>query len=133
MGKENEDNVLIEDDGPEEKEGIIIVEDDPSASAEPEDDNDNDDDRVTAEADDDDDSEREAIRERRRKEKVDRKERRETAIKRDKTELDFLRNRNDDLEKRISTQEQRAPWAILWKNSQGLPAATVPTNSGSSS
>tara|TARA_R110000764_G_scaffold89892_1_gene171815 strand:+ start:1910 stop:2056 length:147 start_codon:yes stop_codon:yes gene_type:complete len=38
---------------------------------------------------------------------VDRKERRETAIKRDKTELDFLRNRNDDLEKRISNQEQR--------------------------
>tara|TARA_R110002110_G_scaffold41820_2_gene132295 strand:+ start:628 stop:1590 length:963 start_codon:yes stop_codon:yes gene_type:complete len=126
MGKENEDNVLIEDDGPEEKEGIIIVEDDPSASAEPEDDNDNDDDRVTAEAadDDDDDSEREAIRERRRKEKVDRKERRETAIKRDKTELDFLRNRNDDLEKRISTQEQRAHNQEL----QGIDAAIAQAN-----
>jgi len=107
MSEEIEDGVLIEEDGPEEKEGIIIVEDDPSATAD-QDNDDDEDDRVTAEADSRDDSEREAIRERRRKEKVDRKGRRETAIKRDKTELDFLRGRNDDLERRITTQEQRA-------------------------
>jgi len=109
MSEENEDTVLIEDDGPEEKEGIIIVEEDPDKEVPTE--VSEDDERVTAAADDDEDednSERNAIRERRRKEKVDRKERRETAIKRDKTELDFLRGRNDDLERRISTQEHRA-------------------------
>jgi len=107
MSDEKEDTVLIEDDGPEDKkEQIIIVEDDSDNS---EDDNDEDE-RVTSasEDDDDDQSERSAIRDRRRKEKQDRKERRETAIKRDKTELDFLRGRNDDLEKRLTTQEQRA-------------------------
>ena len=51
--------------------------------------------------------EREAIRERRRLEKLDRKERREKAITRDKLELDFLRKRNDDLERRVSVTEQR--------------------------
>ena len=57
---------------------------------------------------DDTDAEREAIRERRRKEKLERKERREQAISRDKLELDFLRKRNDELERRMSAQEQRA-------------------------
>tara|TARA_R110000824_G_scaffold221019_2_gene408159 strand:+ start:808 stop:1752 length:945 start_codon:yes stop_codon:yes gene_type:complete len=104
MSEEIEEGVLIESDEKENEieDSIIIVEDDPEAK-----DDSDEDDRVTAEADND-DSEREAIRERRRKEKVDRKERRETAIKRDKTELDFLRNRNDDLERRVSTQEHRA-------------------------
>lgn len=54
------------------------------------------------------DDEREAIRERRRKEKQERKERKSQAINRDKLELDFLRKRNDDLERRISAQEVRA-------------------------
>ena len=99
--QENIEDVLIEND--EQEEELVIVEEEPSK----EDSDDDDDERVAAESDDD-DSEREAIRERRRKEKVDRKGRRETAIKRDKTELDFLRGRNDDLERRISTQEQRA-------------------------
>jgi len=52
--------------------------------------------------------EREAIRERRRQEKLERKDRRKEAISRDKLELDFLRKRNDDLERRISAQEHRA-------------------------
>jgi len=109
MSEENDDVVLVEDDEKEnEQESIVIVEDDPAKEVSTE--VSEDDDRITAEADDDeeDNSERDAIRERRRKEKVDRKERRENAIKRDKTELDFLRSRNDDLEKRITTQEQRA-------------------------
>lgn len=55
----------------------------------------------------DEEADREAIRERRRQEKKERKERREQAIKRDKTELDFLRKRNDDLERRLDAQEQR--------------------------
>lgn len=61
---------------------------------------------ATNELDEEDD--REAIRERRRQEKKERKERRDQAIKRDKTELDFLRNRNDDLERRLTAQEHRA-------------------------
>jgi hypothetical protein len=52
--------------------------------------------------------EREAIRERRRLEKQERKERRDQAIKRDKTELEFLRKRNDDLERRLTGVEQHA-------------------------
>jgi hypothetical protein len=94
--------VLKEDDddigGNEE---VVIVESDAG------DDDEGGDDRVIA-SDDGNDDEREAIRERRRQEKQDRKERREGAIKRDKLELDFLRKRNDDLERRISAQEQRA-------------------------
>jgi hypothetical protein len=57
---------------------------------------------------DDVEDEREAIRERRRKEKQERKERKTQAISRDKLELDFLRKRNDDLERRVSAQEVRA-------------------------
>jgi hypothetical protein len=94
--------VLKEDDddigGNEE---VVIVE------SEAGDDDEGGDDRVVATSDDGNDDEREAIRERRRQEKQERKERREGAIKRDKLELDFLRKRNDDLERRISAQEQR--------------------------
>ena len=115
--QENIEDVLIEND--EQEEELVIVEEEPSK----EDSDDDDDERVAAESDDD-DSEREAIRERRRKEKVDRKGRRETAIKRDKTELDFLRGRNDDLERRISTQEQRAHQQEL----TGIDAAIAQAN-----
>ena len=92
------------DERPEsEVEDIVIVEEKPL-----EDDEDSGDDRVARNEDDGNDSEREAIRERRRLEKLERKERRDKAITRDKVELDFLRNRNDELERRMSAQEQRA-------------------------
>lgn len=51
--------------------------------------------------------ERDFIRDRRRQEKLERKQRRDEARSRDKLELEFLRKRNDDLERRISAQEQR--------------------------
>ena len=54
------------------------------------------------------DDEREAIRKRRKQEKLERKERKTQAINRDKLELEFLRKRNDDLERRVSVQEVRA-------------------------
>jgi hypothetical protein len=107
-------NVMKEDDerGGEE---IIIVEDESKLTERQDDQHDDDheeDDRTASTAADDDgdgnDDEREAIRERRRLEKLERKERRDQAIKRDKLELDFLRKRNDDLERRVSAQEQRA-------------------------
>jgi len=96
--------VLKEDDEDDigGNEEVVIVE------TEADEDDDGGDDRVVATSDDDHEDERESIRERRRKEKQERKERREGAIKRDKLELDFLRKRNDDLERRISAQEQRA-------------------------
>jgi hypothetical protein len=92
----------------DDKEDIVIVEDPNKLSTAEDNDRDDDDDdadeRVTSSNED---GERDAIRERRRVEKQERKQRREEAIKRDKLELDFLRKRNDDLERRVSVQEQR--------------------------
>lgn len=51
--------------------------------------------------------ERQEIRERRKKEKLERKARRDQAIARDKLELEFLRKRNDDLERRFTVLETR--------------------------
>ena len=102
----DEELVIVED-----KNKLSKVEDDSDDQDDSDDSNGQDDDRTKSSAEDEDDGnddEREAIRERRRKEKVERKERRDTAIKRDKLELDFLRKRNDDLERRVSAQEQRA-------------------------
>jgi hypothetical protein len=94
-------DVMREND---ERDDIVIVEDPAHLTQ------DDYDDAPLARSDDDEgstDSERDAIRERRRQEKLDRKQRRDEAMKRDKLELDFLRKRNDDLERRVSVQEQR--------------------------
>jgi len=93
----------------EKDEEIIIVEDEAKLSQNEEEDDDDQDEPLaqSKEEDDEGDDERETIRERRRQEKQDRKVRRDEAIKRDKLELDFLRKRNDDLERRVSVQEQR--------------------------
>ena len=99
---------LREDD--DNDEDIVIVEDESKLSQNADEDDDDQDDAPVGRSDDDDgsDDEREAIRERRRQEKQERKMRRDEAIKRDKLELEFLRKRNDDLERRVSAQEQRA-------------------------
>lgn len=90
----NENENQNENDSQEQ---IVIVEDD------------GDDDIVARQSSEDgNDPERAAIRERRRKEKAERKDRRDKAITRDKLELNFLRQRNEDLERRLSTQEMRA-------------------------
>lgn len=98
-----------------EKEDFVIVEEDPKAQAKGSDDDEADDEDDEGDEGDervakssDDDAERESIRERRRNEKQDRKERREKAITRDKLELDFLRKRNDALERRLTVQEQKS-------------------------
>lgn len=90
LNNDNEEIVIIEDENQNIEENY---EDEPQKNA----------------ADD----ERDSIRERRRAEKHERKERRDQAIKRDKIELDFLRKRNDDLERRLSAQEQRAVYSDL--------------------
>jgi hypothetical protein len=121
--------VLKEDDEKLHEEEIVIVEEDPSKKVEEaaEDDDHEEDERSTKAADDEEknasDDEREAIRERRRLEKLERKERREKAITRDKVELEFLRKRNDDLERRFSTIEQRAYHADLSSFDQQIAAA----------
>lgn len=113
-------DVLKEDD--EAQDDIVIVEDPKQLSTDAEDrdddDQDDDDDRRVSNNDDDDsedpdEKEREAIRERRRVEKLERKQRRDEAIKRDKLELDFLRKQNDQLERRLAGVEQRTHQADL--------------------
>lgn len=79
---------------------------------------------ATEDEDDGNGDERDAIRERRRLEKVERKDRRDSAIKRDKLELDFLRKRNDDLERRVSAQEQRAHQVDLGSYDQAISNAS---------
>ena len=98
--------VMREDDEDVKDEEIQIIEDDVKSSNESEEDKDEDERSAKAENDKEDD-EREAIRERRRLEKLERKDRRDKAISRDKIELDFLRKRNDELERRVSVQEHR--------------------------
>lgn len=114
--------VLKEDDEKQNEEEIVIVEEDPSKkqaesgsdddkTGEKDQESDIEDEKSAKKDDDDADSgeegdDREAIRERRRLEKLERKERRERAIARDKLELDFLRKRNDELERRFSTTEK---------------------------
>ena len=109
-----DDDLIIVEEDPEKKSQEEAAAKGSAADHEDDDDDHEDDDRVKGSADDDldpedpDEKEREAIRERRRLEKQERKQRRDEAIKRDKIELDFLRKRNDDLERRLTAQEQRA-------------------------
>ncbi len=111
MAKQPE--VLTDDDDNVAEEYVIV--DTPvveKPETKPEEDEDDDEERPGKETDDDeendgldDDEDREAIRQRRRQEKRERKERREKAIGRDKTELNFLRQRNDELERRVMAIE----------------------------
>ena len=125
-------DVMKEDDEKGGGEEIVIVEDknDLTDRAEEGDDQeDQEDDRTASSADQDEgdddgnDPERAAIRERRRLEKLERKDRRDQAIKRDKRELDFLRKRNDDLERRVSAQEQRSHQVDLGSYDQAIASA----------
>jgi len=120
--------VMKENDESQEHEELVIVEDKPQTTDHDDDDHDDAEDERTKSSSDDDegdgnDSERDAIRERRRLEKQERKERRDQAIKRDKLELDFLRKRNDDLERRVSVQEQRAHQVDLSSYDQAIATA----------
>jgi hypothetical protein len=117
--------VMKEDD---ENEEMVIVEDESELDQDDDDDQDDGDERVEQSSGDGNDDEREAIRERRRKEKLDRKDRRDNAIKRDKVELDFLRKRNDDLERRVSVQEQRAHRGDLSALDQAIANAQQEAN-----
>jgi len=122
--------VLKEDDDEKgSNEEIVIVEDKKDLTDHEDDHEDQEDERPSSSATEEDegdgnDPERAAIRERRRLEKVERKDRRDQAIKRDKLELDFLRKRNDDLERRVSVQEQRSHQVDLGSYDQAIASAT---------
>jgi hypothetical protein len=126
---------VMKEDDEKGNEDIVIVEDESKLTANREDrddehEDDNAEDERTASSateedeGDENDDERAAIRERRRLEKLERKDRRDQAIKRDKLELDFLRKRNDDLERRVSAQEQRAYQVDLGSYDQAIATAT---------
>jgi len=121
--------VLKEDDDEKgSNEEIVIVEDKKDLTDHEDDHDEQEDERTASSATEEDegdgnDPERAAIRERRRLEKLERKDRRDQAIKRDKLELDFLRKRNDDLERRVSAQEQRAHQVDLGGYDQAIASA----------
>jgi hypothetical protein len=102
MITEDDEQVVEGQEQPEK----VEIEMSPEEAAQFSEDSAQDEDRV-AKQEDDDESDREAIRERRRLEKKERKQRREQAINRDKIELEFLRKRNDDLERRMTGIEQK--------------------------
>lgn len=102
---EDDDNLDSQNPGTENDETeYVAVEEEPKAEEK----EDSDEEENELKADDDEgetEEDREAIRERRRLEKKERKDRREKAIGRDKTELNFLRQRNDELERRLMSIE----------------------------
>jgi len=99
--------ILTEDEEVIAKEELVVTEEDPSKKVEAHDDDDEDIDPENPDKGESVVDETEAIRERRRKEKIERKERRDKAIARDKTELEFLRKQNDALERSVSEIKQR--------------------------
>ena len=114
-----QENALIEDDEDDSKSEYVAVD-------KPLEDDDEEDNTLKSSAEEDNassDEDREAIRARRRDEKKDRKERRDKAIDRDKLELNFLRNRNDELERRVGAVESHAQQTNLGQIDQQIQQA----------
>jgi hypothetical protein len=110
MAENKGENLLIEDDEDQESKSksqeveFVPVETKAGEQDDHEDDDgegDGEDARLS-----EDNEDREEIRRKRREEKADRAARRKEAIQRDKTELNFLRQRNEALEKRMSAVEK---------------------------
>jgi hypothetical protein len=110
MAKEKEVEAIIEDDEDELKDAEYVAVDKPL-----DEDDDEENELKTSEGENSakDEEDREAIRERRRLEKKERKERRDKAIDRDKIELNFLRSRNDELERRVDAVETHTKKASI--------------------
>jgi hypothetical protein len=100
------ETLLIEEDEDQKGGKPQEVEFVPVTTKQGDDQEDDDDDRQEDSRLSDDNEEREDIRRKRREEKVDRAARRKQAIERDKTELNFLRQRNEALEKRVFQVEK---------------------------
>ena len=100
------ENMLIEDDedqkgGKPQEVEFVPVEDKGPKGSDHDDDEDHEDARLS-----EDNEDREELRRKRREEKAERAARRKQAIERDKTELNFLRQRNEALEKRMFSIEK---------------------------
>ena len=98
------ENMLIEDD--EEQKGKPQEVEFVPVDSKKEDDHDEDDDPPEDARLSEDNEDREELRRKRREEKAERAARRKQAIERDKTELNFLRQRNEALEKRMFQVEK---------------------------
>ena len=121
MAKEKEVEAIIEDDEEELKDAEYVAVDSPLDEDDDEEESNLKSSEEESNASSEDD--REAIRERRRLEKKERKERREKAIGRDKVELNFLRSRNDQLERRIGAVETHAQQTNLSQLDQQIQQA----------
>jgi hypothetical protein len=109
MAENKGENLLIEDDEDQEsKSKSQEVEFVPVSTPEAEQDENDDDEGAEDARLSEDNEDREELRRKRREEKADRAARRKEAIARDKTELNFLRQRNEALEKRMSAVEMSA-------------------------
>jgi hypothetical protein len=129
MAKEKEVEALIEDDEDDELKDAeyVIVEEQPTKEATSNDDDDDEESSLKSSEEEDNatsEDDREAIRERRRLEKKERKERRDKAIGRDKVELNFLRSRNDELERRIGAVETHTQQTNLSQIDQQIQQVT---------
>jgi hypothetical protein len=115
------ENMLIEDDEdqkqgkPQEVEFVPVT---TKKGDEEEDDDQPEDSRLS-----EDNEDREELRRKRREEKTDRAARRKQAIERDKTELNFLRQRNESLEKRMFQVEQ----SVVGNTISGIDARIADT------
>jgi len=105
MAGENGENLLIEDDEDQAKKGKPEEVEFVPVEGRDEDHDDEDDDSEDARLSED-NEDREELRRKRREEKKERAERRKEAIARDKKELEFLRQRNEALEKRVMAVEK---------------------------
>jgi hypothetical protein len=107
MAENQGENLLIEDDEDQESKSksqeveFVPVE----TKADDQDDHDDDEGGEDARLSED-NEDREELRRKRREEKAERAARRKEAIQRDKTELNFLRQRNESLEKRMQALEK---------------------------
>ena len=102
MAENQQDDLLEEDDEQQEEQAKGKEPEYVPVESKEEDDEGGEDVRLS-----EDNEDREETRRRRKAEKEERAARRKAAIERDKTELNFLRQRNEDLEKRVMSIEQR--------------------------
>lgn len=102
MAENKQDDLLEEDDEQQEEQAQGKEPEYVPVESKEEDDEGGEDVRLS-----EDNEDREETRRRRKAEKEERAARRKAAIERDKTELNFLRQRNEDLEKRVMSIEQR--------------------------
>lgn len=106
MAEKQGETLLIEDDEDQQKGKPQDVEFVPVETSDKDRDDDHEDDDGEDARLSEDNEDREELRRKRREEKRERAERRKEAIARDKKELDFLRQRNEDLEKRMMAVEK---------------------------